>query len=62
MIPGKLTPGPSGQAANVGILPCLVVTTISFSIMLVSSHIARADKRQRRVIAGLCHASLLSVR
>jgi hypothetical protein len=32
MIPGKL-PGPSGQAAKVGILPYWVVTMTSFSIM-----------------------------
>src|SRR6266851_1363534 len=41
MIPGKL-PGPSGQAAKVGILPFLVVMTTSFSIIDVS---LRADPK-----------------
>src|SRR6516165_5412311 len=45
MIPGY-SPGPSGQAAKVGILPYWVVTTTSFSVMLVSSEVCASRRRQ----------------
>src|SRR5260221_5590544 len=45
MIPG-LGPGPSGQAVKLGMLPYLVVTMTSFSIMGMPSFRAEGSLRQ----------------